>query len=232
MKSYIVPGTVGGACFGSLNSAGSELQTLHITDSGYVGIGTNNPATTLHVHGGNVGSFVAVDTFSIENQCGYQFFRAGSHLGSIYYNVSSNGVMRFYLPATGDVFHLGSDSNAWLKGVLTQGSDITLKKNVEVLPYGLDTISRLNPVTYHFNQQDDSDKKHFGLIAQEVQQILPELVSTGDDGKLSLSYIELVPVLINAVKEQQQTISEQSRTIQDLTSRLSRVESLLSQLIR
>jgi hypothetical protein len=114
-----------------------------------------------------------------------------------------------------------SDGTTWMAGTVQNASDVTLKKNIEPLPYGLDTISQLNPVTYHLKEQDDSDKKHFGLIAQEVQEILPQIIGKGADDKLSLSYIELVPILINAVKEQQQTI-------QDLNTRLQRLESLLS----
>lgn len=53
-----------------------------------------------------------------------------------------------------------------------------------------------------------SDKKHIGLLAQELQKIYPELVEEGQDGYLGINYIELVPVLIRAIQEQQKQIKE------------------------
>jgi hypothetical protein len=76
MKSYVNVGVVGGACFGSLNSGGSELPTLYITDSGYVGIGTNNPSEKLHVYNsnllvGNRGGVGGNNSISIEGNGNY-----------------------------------------------------------------------------------------------------------------------------------------------------------------
>jgi hypothetical protein len=79
---------------------------------------------------------------------------------------------------------------------------------VSSLRYGLNEIMRLRPVTW--NWKNDSDRKtQLGLIAQDVETILPELVvqGTDKDQMLSLNYIGLLPVVIKAIQEQQATIA-------------------------
>jgi hypothetical protein len=67
---------------------------------------------------------------------------------------------------------------------------------------------------------------HYGLIAQEVLQVLPDIIAgdDSDDGILSMSYSELVPVLVKAVQEQQEEIDTQADRIADLEVRLSALE--------
>lgn len=101
---------------------------------------------------------------------------------------------------------------------LSCSSDMRLKKNITTLdsedePFVLNTdiqtqedtilakVLALTPVTYNWNSEDDSDPKHVGFIAQEVEQVFPDLVSTDDQGRKSLNYIGLVPYTIKAVQE-------------------------------
>jgi len=58
------------------------------------------------------------------------------------------------------------------------------------------------------NAEKEAQKLHFGLIAQELQTIYPNLVTEGQDGMLAINYVELVPVLIQSIKELKQEISE------------------------
>jgi len=79
-------------------------------------------------------------------------------------------------------------------------SDIRLKKDILPFVGSLRKIMALNPVEFIF-KKDKEAKKHIGLIAQEVEPILPELVKKDDDGIMSISYNELIPVLIGAIQE-------------------------------
>lgn len=63
------------------------------------------------------------------------------------------------------------------------------------------TIDTVTMKTPHFSSDIDFDKNHYGLLAQEVQKIFPDLVHESGDGYLSLNYIELIPLLIQAVQE-------------------------------
>jgi hypothetical protein len=88
-------------------------------------------------------------------------------------------------------------------GVYTAVSDRRLKKNITPLRYGLKEVLALNPVMYNMKTEDDTKKKHIGLIAQEVKAIIDEAVEDIDETKQSygLSATELVPVLIKAIQE-------------------------------
>jgi hypothetical protein len=67
-------------------------------------------------------------------------------------------------------------------------------------------------------QADNSQIKRFGLIAQDVQKVFPNLVSTFE-GSPSVNYLELVPILIGSIKEQQKTIEQLKQKVLDLESK-------------
>ena len=77
-------------------------------------------------------------------------------------------------------------------------SDITLKDNIQILENPLDKINQLSG--YTFNWKKDN-RPAVGIMAQEVEQVFPEMVATGSDGYKRVNYDALVPVLIEAVKE-------------------------------
>ena len=68
-----------------------------------------------------------------------------------------------------------------------------------------------------------SEGTHIGLIAQEVEEVLPELVDTDTDGFKSVAYANVVAVLIEAVKEQQKQIANQQEQITRLASELEEI---------
>jgi hypothetical protein len=132
------------------------------------------------------------------------------------------------LPESDGLYALGDENHHWLS-VYTLGtfnaSDGRYKENVKPLPYGLDEVAALRPVTFEWISGQD-DRLHYGLIAQEVREVLPEVVS-GDDGPngtLGINYGELVPVLVNAVQEQKAEIETQAEQIADLEARLEALE--------
>lgn len=85
---------------------------------------------------------------------------------------------------------------------LDEISDIRRKKDIEHIAYGLDEVLALNPVSYQLRNRDSGVE--LGLIAQEVREIIPEVVDEGDDPDhtLAMDYTDLIPVLIKAIQEQ------------------------------
>jgi aldehyde:ferredoxin oxidoreductase len=79
-------------------------------------------------------------------------------------------------------------------------SDATLKTNVETLTGSLDAVKSLRGVSYDWIESGGSE---IGVIAQEVEAVLPDVVSTNDEGIKSVKYGNMVAVLIEAIKEQQ-----------------------------
>lgn len=89
-----------------------------------------------------------------------------------------------------------------VSGDINSASDIKLKSNVSPLSGALDSVLQLRGVNYTMTS---SGRNNIGLIAQEVEQILPDLVSE-DAGYKAVAYQNIVALLIEAIKEQQQQI--------------------------
>ena len=79
-------------------------------------------------------------------------------------------------------------------------SDARLKTNIDDIRSGLSTIRQLCGKTYQLRSDEDGRMAH-GLIAQDVRSVLPSIVSMDTDGFLNISYIELIPFLIESIKE-------------------------------
>ena len=104
-------------------------------------------------------------------------------------------------------------------GSLTNSSsDVTLKKNVENITYGLNSIMALRPISFNWIPENLGEQKEIGFIAQEVQESIPELIGTNKDETLSLDYPKLTAVLIKGMQEQQCIICSQSQKIALLES--------------
>jgi hypothetical protein len=82
-------------------------------------------------------------------------------------------------------------------------SDIKLKDNINTINNGLEIVTSIDPVSFNWK---DSGKKSYGVVAQDIEKLLPEVVS-GDDTK-HVSYIQLIAFLIAAVKELNDKIEE------------------------
>jgi hypothetical protein len=105
--------------------------------------------------------------------------------------------------------------NGYYTGSWSQWSDARLKKDIRDINYGLGHVLQLRPVTYKLKEGDD--RTRLGFIAQEVEKVIPDLVLTdGSKGMLAVDYVALLPVVINAVQEQQRIIQQQAARIASL----------------
>ncbi|MGD1960371.1 MAG: tail fiber domain-containing protein [Fulvivirga sp.] len=213
-----------------LEVSGTGTQYARITStSGYPGLEFNTNATnqdwrlspsafnSMRVDAGDVdGSMTTVATF---------------------WNFSTT--LRGILPGSSNTFDLGATSTRWRTIYLVNNpsvsSDQRLKSNIKELDYGLEKILNLKPVSYKMKGQEDN-KTHLGLIAQELREVIPEVVHEDNtaDKLLSVTYSELIPVTIKAIQEQQNTIKSLERELEELRQKLADSEkykaSLKSQL--
>lgn len=102
------------------------------------------------------------------------------------------------------------DGVARFETALSYPSDRRLKENLVPLTNSLQLLRRLHGVTYKWvNEHDIDDKEHVGLIAQQVKEVLPEVVKQLDSGEfLGINYVEIVPLVIEAIREIDQLIEE------------------------
>jgi len=211
---------------------------MEIEESGDVGIGNTNPGAKLDV----TGTIRSTGNYTINNGSPTVIFQdtnnrsAMAHVNSnLFYVLSGSGTnatnwtqqansrwpMTLNMANNNAVF--GANVNAIS---FTQASDVRLKKDISTVS-GLDTIMQLRGVDFTWKE---SGKKSVGLIAQEVEQVLPELVTETEitdpeTGKVlrtekAVEYANLVAPLIEAVKEQQGQIETLESRIKQLESQL------------
>lgn len=113
-------------------------------------------------------------------------------------------------------------SGIWTSGNITAYSDRAVKTNLEVIPNALDKVMAINGYTYDrtdFEPDPETgtmpETRQAGVVAQEVEAILPEVVS-GEEGNKAVAYGNMVALLIEAIKEQQTQISELQAQIKSL----------------
>jgi hypothetical protein len=130
------------------------------------------------------------------------------------------------------VFVDGKRGDLRLAGETRNLSDARCKENVESLGGALEKVVALRGVTFNWKEGKgcpETDGRRIGLIAQEVKEVLPEAVSEDTEGIHSLTYTSLIPVLIEAVKEQQCTLVAQDARLNEMEERLETMEAALSQ---
>tara|TARA_B100000686_G_scaffold240529_1_gene249043 strand:+ start:176 stop:640 length:465 start_codon:yes stop_codon:yes gene_type:complete len=102
-------------------------------------------------------------------------------------------------------------------------SDITLKDNVRPIESAIFKVQQIRGVTFDWNEKSSKlqqEKGHdVGLIAQEVEKVLPEVVQIREDGIKAVAYEKVVPLLVEAIKEQQTLIEDLSNRIKTLEER-------------
>lgn len=116
-------------------------------------------------------------------------------------------------------FHYGGNLRGFINantGAYTQSSDVTLKSNIQNLNTVLGRVNQLRPTTY-FYKDDTTKTKTIGLIAQEVESIFPEVVHYSEaDGLYGVDYAAFGVIAIKAIQEQQITIENQQKQIDEL----------------
>ncbi len=212
-----------------IRDGSSGGERLVIGPSGNVGIGTTNPTTQLHVNGPQnsetrlrvtsvADSPLHDTTLDIicrvdEPVCQIKTLTDSALLlGS---NDNSTIVItndRVGLDVDNPDEKLHVNGNVKANNVMVP-SDARLKRDVTTLNDALAVVSRLRGVSYRWKDSSEAsgrdDRKHLGFIAQETQAVLPEVVKEGSDGYFTVSYMEIVPVLAEAIKELNKTCEMQ-----------------------
>jgi len=102
-------------------------------------------------------------------------------------------------------------------GSIINPSDANLKRNIEQID--TTNFENLNPVSFIFND-DDEKKTHFGLIAQELESIYPELVTNSEIGFKAVNYIELIPIMLAQMKNMSTEIDKLKEEIKGIKEQI------------
>jgi len=206
----------------------SAVTTGLIVRYGNVGIGTTNPGAKLDVVSGyqriqfltgtNTSSYVLSigvndDGVNISNNSTIRGFNFKNANGTLL-TITSGGNVGIGTTNPSTSYKLDVNGNVRATGFYYT-SDLALKTNIKPLENSLAKILQLQGVSFNWK---DSGEPSIGLIVQEVEKIFPELVS-GNEGSKTVDYGKLVPVLIEAIKEQQNEIEKLKLEIETLKSK-------------
>jgi len=199
-------------------ASSTRKNALTVLKNGKVGIGRHTPTSLLEVahQQGSPSSANRTNAFSIRN--------LGTGRSWQLYT-ESNG----YLLLFNDGDYRGSFNAA--TGAYNVASDKRVKKDITPLVNGtLQKVMQLNPVSYLMIDQKDT-KRNLGLISQEVKEIFPSITHYArEQDLLTLSYTELIPVLIKALQEQQTIIEGQNIKINGLSTEVGQIKTILKKL--
>lgn len=170
------------------------LDAVFIDERGLVDrLGVNTlPATALHVnHFNNSVS----GGFRLQNNVGGNWWK-------------------FYVSSSSNTLQLRNNTSGSVVGTFATGgvytaSDKRLKKNIESMPYGLKDIMKLKALRYDYISDDSNSNKSIGFIAQDLSEVIPELVLYQEDAdQYSVNYAGMSVIAIKAIQDQQIIIDE------------------------
>ena len=207
----------GGANYGQsgISFRGNNTQRMLVSPAGNVMVGTGSPTSKLHVDAGTFAGY-AVDLVQGGSGGGNHGLRVVSGSGSSYTAIfRANASTVFYVDGAGNYYFSGSNQ-----------SDLNKKENIaDITDSALDLIAQLQPKTYNFI---GSDIDKAGFIAQDMEQVIPRLVSgnefdpdaTDEDGNnptgKGIDYMGYTAYLTKAIQEQQTIIDDLKARIETL----------------
>nr|MBA4168341.1 tail fiber domain-containing protein [Chitinophagaceae bacterium] len=188
---------------GNVDINNGQLYVQQAT--GYTGMGTTAPANRLHVK-----QTIANKAIEWQHETLTDFWTVGIGTNTLNCRFEFNGVLRGQISS--------------VDGSFIQGSDRRLKQDIEPMQQLLDKVRQLKPSTYYYKDSRSMAKhRSVGFIAQEIEDIFPELVYEDDGGFKMLNYSAFSVIAIKVIQEQQQQIDE-------LEKRSAEVDSIKAEL--
>jgi hypothetical protein len=157
-----------------------------------------------------------LQAYSTNNNSAFMSFHKGGYY-AINMGLDSDNVFRIGgWSAAANRLQMDMSGNLTMAGNVTAFSDIRLKDNITIIDNALEKVLHLNGVTFTRTDHEDKDKRHAGVIAQEVEKVFPEVVSEDNQGIKNIAYGNMIGLLIEAIKEQQRDINNLKQQINQL----------------
>ncbi len=206
---------------GSVNAAtGAETNRLTISSTGSVGLGVI-PSGTGQLQFQNTLDNRKVVLWETANTA-FDFYGFGINSGLLRYQIPGSGNIHAFYAGTSNIFNLFGTGNATLLGILTQLSDERLKERIAPIDNTLDKLGKVHAYSYYWKDKERDPGQQIGLLAQEVNEVYPQLVKKDNAGMMSVNYSGFVPLLIKGMQEQQQEIAELKKQIQELSAAIKK----------
>lgn len=194
---------------------------LRVNGSDQLAIRANGGTTDVGITQNHVGgsSTMEFTTYDGSSQATRLLLRGGSGNADIEFYKGTRGseTRTLFLQASTGNLSIGSngDGSVGIANAWNTFSDRRWKTDLQVITSALEKVNQINGYYYKWKDRPDTTMQ-VGVMAQEIEAILPELVSTNEEGYKSVDYSKLTALLIQAMKEQQQMINNQQMEIDHL----------------
>lgn len=190
-------------------------NAMTVLFDGKTGLRTTSPESELHLVHQDSSKNAGIRIENEKNGRWWRFFAGAQNNLALFNSEFGSGIV-----------NIGLFNSS---GAYSNTSDRRYKKNIIDLPYGLEDVLKLSPKRYQFKHVED--RLDIGLIAQDVLEVIPELVSYDKDGeKYMLNYDGFAVLSIKAIQELHQVVEEKSATIKNqqtlIDDLINRVEQL------
>jgi hypothetical protein len=157
-----------------------------------------------------------------------------NHYRGLEYRGNFAGIVRAATDVRAPIFYDSANTGYWFDGAststsiyvagsitaagnVTAYSDIRLKSNIKPIENAVDKVKQINGVTY---DRKENNKRYTGVIAQDVLKVLPEAVEGSEESMYSVAYGNMVGLLVEAIKEQDEKISRLEALVETLINKL------------
>ena len=232
--NFVPSTTAGGSTFTTpvfqISAAGQGDFASSVTANGTIQVSDGSTAT-IRVRGGGYGASYNTSLRSIPGAIGILQFGNNADNYILVGNTAVGGYLSIRVNCTTESISAGTEavrinangSTNFYNTVYSSSdviayysSDRRLKDNIINIEDGIEKIKKLNGVSFNWNDKQDIyeiGKKDYGVIAQDVETIMPELVETRANGYKAVKYEKLISLLIEGIKEQQKQIDELKKQI-------------------
>lgn len=226
---------------------------------GRVGVGTETPDAGIHLKGtGFPETFMFLEA-ATGNDAGFRIYEGATAKWHIFNDVNAGGLRMYNTAAATAIFCKQDNSNVGI-GTITPGyklqvgnsgdgtqaranawntfSDARLKKDFTEINRPLEMVEKLTGYYYYWKEGVDQNRQ-VGFSAQEIRDVMPEVVSEGEDGLLSVEYGKISPLLLEAIKalknenDRLKTENSELKTISEKNEvRITEIENMLRDLMK
>lgn len=226
---------------------------------GRVGVGTETPDAGIHLKGtGFPETFMFLEA-ATGNDAGFRIYEGATAKWHIFNDVNAGGLRMYNTAATTAIFCKQDNSNVGI-GTITPGyklqvgnsgdgtqaranawntfSDARLKKDFTKINRPLEMVEKLTGYYYYWKEGVDQNRQ-VGFSAQEIRDVMPEVVSEGEDGLLSVEYGKISPLLLEAIKalknenDRLKTENSELKAISEKNEvRITEIENMLRDLMK
>jgi len=218
---------------GTTDNAPTEKMT--ILGNGNVGLGTLSPNTKLELNATTSGGLkinqsyngvgLTIDATPVTYVYNFGLVTNMLSTTSKAIVVEQSGTEKVWITPHGininawdEAYNLSVTGNTYCTAGVWSASDMQYKQNVTTIDSPIDKLNQISGKKYEYNTTAFPNKNFpsgytYGVIAQEIQSVLPELVKADSLGYLAVNYDGLIPILIEAVKQQNATITQQGEQI-------------------